>query len=171
MKLWTWHKPDFLLTSGRVDHSQSKFYQSMPTLPPAYDKLAGHVGTDQIIWCYSQSNEHIKIPNDTKVEWVLNVPSDKVLAIIDAWVWERIIESGACPPSLREKWAYEAGQRDLDSNSYVDAKMQEYLEQPPPNGDWWKSLFVDRISHDNTTVLIEHPIPEIWVEQDGINSR
>ena len=170
MQLWTWHKPDFSLTSGRVDLSRSSYYQTIDTIPPAYEILAGHIGTDQIIWCYSQPGKRIIIPGNPCVEWVLDVPSDKVLAIIDTWVWERIIESGAYPPSLREKWVCEAEQGDLESKPYIEAKVQEYLNQLPPKGDWWKSLFVDSISHGDTTVLVEHPIPEIWVLQDGINA-
>jgi hypothetical protein len=86
VQLWTWHKPDFSLTSGRVYHSRSSYYQTIDTIPPAYEILASHIGTDQIIWCYSHPGKRIIIPGNPCVEWVLDVPSDKVLAIIDTWV-------------------------------------------------------------------------------------
>lgn len=171
VKLWTWHEPDFSLTSGRVDHSRSLFYRTMDTIPPAYSKLADHVGTDQIIWCYSKPGERIRIQGNSCVEWGLNVPSDKILAIIDTWVWERIIESGAFPPYLRDKWAWEAGQGDYETQPYIEEKVKEYLKQPPPKGDWWKSLFVDSINDGDTTVLVEHPIPRKWVLTDCSNAR
>ena len=91
MRLWTYHKPDFSLTSGRVDLSRSDYFRCMPEIPGAYAELARRVGTDQIIWCYVRPDEYNNIPELTCVEWALDVPDDQVLAIIDSFVWERII--------------------------------------------------------------------------------
>jgi hypothetical protein len=164
MKLWTWHGPDFSLTSGRVDHSRSSYYtdENLPKIPCAYAELARRLGTDQIIWCYVSPNEYIKTSNDTRVEWVLEVPDDKLFSIIDSFIWNRIIDRKTYPDSLREKWAYEAIETD-DYNAYLERNRQKYDSQTPPKGGWWEALFITDINTEGATVLLKHPIPDIWI--------
>lgn len=45
MKLWTWHKPDFSLVAGHVDHSKSEYFQTVKGIPEAY--TSGHSSRDQ----------------------------------------------------------------------------------------------------------------------------
>src|SRR4029450_6957865 len=165
MKLWTWQTPDFPLTSGRVDHSRSRYYQSLPKIQSAYAELARHIGTCQIIWCYVRPDEYKREAGNSRVEWVLDVPDNNVLAIIDSWVWEKIICSKACPASLLEKWKEEAIQSEQDCRAYIEAKEAAYHAEPPPVGGWWKVLFLRSVSGEAPTVLLRHPIPHGWVVQ------
>jgi hypothetical protein len=91
MQLWTWHEPDFDLTSGEVDHSRSKYYKGTPGIPAAYAELSRLLGTDQIIWCYVRRHEYHQLPNLTRIEWALDVPEDQILGMIDAYVWNKIL--------------------------------------------------------------------------------
>jgi hypothetical protein len=166
MKLWSWHTTDFSLTSGHVDHCRSKYYRKVPEIPSAYVQLFRLVGTCQIIWCYGGRNGYQQLEGDTRVVWELDVPDDRVLAIIDNWVWERIIDSNVCPPDLREQWEYEAVQGNHDLDAYVEAKKHEYLSKPAPQGSWWTALFIQAIN-DDATVLLKHPIPDSWVLRSG----
>lgn len=142
----------------------------MPAIPPAYARLATRVGTDQIVWCYARPDEYRKLPGDTRVEWELDVPDEKILAIIDSWVWERIIGSKAYPRALRDKWAMEAVQGDHHYEAHIRAREEEYLSQPPPEGDWWKALFIQDISTGVPTVLVEHPIAKSWAIRCGMSA-
>lgn len=141
----------------------------MPSIPPAYARLATCLGTDQIVWCYSRPDEYKKVPGDTRVEWVLDVPDEKILRIIDSWVWERIIGSNAYSPALRDRWTLEAVQGNHDYEAHIRAREQEYLSQPPPEGSWWKALFIQDISNGDPTVLVEHPVAESWVIRRGMS--
>lgn len=170
MKLSSWQEPDFSLTSGRVDHSRSSYYRRMLAIPPAYARLATHVGTDQIIWCYARPDEYRKLPGDTRVEWLLDVPDEKILGIIDSWVWERIIGSKAYPSALRNRWAMEAVQGEHDLLAHIRVREDEYLSQPPPEGGWWKALFISDIDTADSIVLVEHPIAESWVIRCGTSA-
>ena len=96
------------MTSGRVDHSRSNYCRSMPTIAPAYAQLACQLGTDQIICCFVRPDEYEKLPNLMHTEWALDVPDDKILAIIDSFIWARILGTKAHPPALRERWKCEA---------------------------------------------------------------
>ena len=169
-KLWTWHSPDFSITDGRVEHNRSKYltHPDLRGLRPAYRKLAQHLGTDQIIWCYVRPNEHFHAPSLREIEWELEVPRDQILGIIDTYVWNKIAGIRCHPPeSHRLSWEEEA----IEAYPHDDgarAKHREELETayyaPIPEEELWKALFLDMIDAEGATAVIRHPVPEEYVK-------
>jgi hypothetical protein len=47
MKLWTWHKPDFSLLGGHVDHKRSEYVQTVERVAEAYRELAARISTPE----------------------------------------------------------------------------------------------------------------------------
>jgi hypothetical protein len=163
MQLWTWHEPDFDLTSGEVDHSRSKYYKSTPGILAAYAELSRLLGTDQIIWCYVRRDEYHQLPNLTRIEWALNVPDNQILGMIDAYVWNKILGIKTYPRSLYSDWLDMAPTDESARLAYINKKIEDYHSQPEPSGGWWSRLFTKDSTIEGATALLRHPIPEHWV--------
>jgi len=164
MLLWTWHEPDFLLTEGRVDHTRSEYYITVPGVRDAYANIARRLSTDQIIWCYVRRDGYHRLPKLTRIEWSLNVPNDGVLAVIDSFVWNKILRIETFPPmSLHFKWREQAPLERVARDAFLERKIKEYHAQPEPPDGWWSQLFIKDTSVEGATVLLRHPIPKSWV--------
>ncbi|MEE8169500.1 MAG: hypothetical protein V3T70_03040 [Phycisphaerae bacterium] len=94
MRLWTWQGFGHSLISGRVIHNQSQCW-NIPGYARATELLYQSLGRDQLIWCYSQREEHciFSIRTGKELEWELEVPSSEMVAIYRSAVWTRIIYS------------------------------------------------------------------------------
>jgi hypothetical protein len=106
--------------------------------------------------------------------WELQVPDDKILGIVDSFIWNRILDpkKKAIPRWLEMKWCRECSDVD-DGNAYIEAKIEEYHSQPPPNGDWWSVLFIPAgrpYRSEDADALLKHPIAEEWVVSVGGNT-
>ncbi len=171
--LWTWQTPDFSLLTGRVDHEKSEYVQTVRGVREAYVELAHRLGTDQLIWCYTVSDEYDSLPGNTRVEWVLDVPVSSVLAFVDAIVWNRIlgIECGF-PRRWELEWRSEAIQVHPDNvrarDRFVDERRRAFWDQPQPKGGWWENLFVDQQAAECVAALLIHPIMEEWVTRNPV---
>lgn len=166
MKLWTFHKPDFSITEGRVDHTKSSYFQTVAGVPDAYCELWKRVGTDQIIWCFTSRKE--AETGMCEVEWSLDVPDSDILAFVDGFVWNRILEIRChVPRRLYQHWRSEAlslyPNNLQERDKFVDAKTEDYWSQEPPEDGWWSCLFVDDPAGEAVSALIRHPVPEEWV--------
>src|SRR4030042_22591 len=110
VSLWMIHSPDFDLTSGRVDHSKSRYYLSVSGAKEAYHELWRRLNTPegQIIWCYTKNVEIAKTGLE-KIKWEIQMPLKKVICFLDSIVWNRIL-GNKCPVSnaLSQKWKREA---------------------------------------------------------------
>jgi hypothetical protein len=176
MQLCTWQGPRHSLTSGHVDLSRSEYYNTVANVPAAYAELRKRLGTDQLIWCYTRPEDHIKSEGDTRVPWVLDVPDDRIGRFTDDRVSNMIL--GIIirrPRSLYNEWlnSIPVGQ----GIEYVRRKEAEYHARPAPNGDWWSVLFIDptelRLDDKDqlSSALLMHPIPEAWVLSIGGKKR
>jgi hypothetical protein len=169
MKLWTWHTRDFSLVDGHVDHERSEYVQTVCGITDAYRKLAGRLGTDQIVWCYTKSDQYLVTPGNARVEWVLDVPQTEILECVDENVWNRILKREGrdyyVPREKELEWRTEAIQRSIDLEHHIESRRREYWDQPPPDGDRWSELFVAKESGENVSALIRHPVPKEWVSQ------
>lgn len=163
MKLWTWHEPEFSLVAGRVALSRSTYYATVASAPEAYAKLARRLGTDQIIWCYPRPGEYHVRPQCTRVEWALDVPDHEILAITDAYIWNKILKLRTYPESLRHKWLDDAPIDEAARDAYLALKIAAYHSEPEPDGGWWARLFTSDGMAEGAQVLLRHPIPQSWV--------
>ncbi len=141
MKLWTWHKPDFSLVHGQVDHERSEYVQSVKGIAEAYRQLAERIGTSQFIWCYTAPDQHIVLPCHTEVEWSLDVPRDSILRFVDDIVLNRILGIRCGLPSkIRYGWLDEALQRfpyDAAARDCFRAEREDsFWTQSPPGESW-----------------------------------
>ncbi len=168
MQLWTFQEPGFSLTSGQVDHARSEYYKTVSGVPNAYAQLAKRLGTDQIIWCYVRREEYHDLPHLTREEWALDVPEYDILAIVDTFIWNRILGIETYPESLRHKWLEDAPLEEAARNAYIKQKIKDYHAQPEPDAGWWSRLFITDTTAEGATVLLKHPIPESWVVHGGV---
>jgi hypothetical protein len=174
MKLWSWQTPDFDLTSGKVDHSKSTYYQDIPGYHLACPTLWEILGTNQIVWCYTKQNRHYYSGDDCNVEWILDVPQTNI-TLIDMCIWEKVIKSGYVPHELEQQWFEEALKKaphDSDRRQeIVGQKKDEYLA-PVSEEELWNQLFlpIDDVSDRKTTAIIPHPIQKDWVVDQEIHT-
>lgn len=146
MRLWTWHRPEFPLIEGRVDISRSE-YADNPRIMAAYKEVADRIGTDQIIWCYTVPDQRIQLPCHTHVEWVLDVPRDKILCFVDEIIWGVIRGEQVALPDERRRWRNEAIARSPDDpgawRHYEEQQKARFFASLPPAKDCWEHLFVN----------------------------
>lgn len=162
MKLWTFHTPDFSLTSGSIDLDCSYDVSYVEGLRERYEELARHVGLDryEIIWCHVR-DDFIRAGYEDRVEYILEVPEDQILRIVDSFIWNKIIGLDAWPMSLYYKWRDEAPPGK--AGEYIKRKTEEYHAQPPPPGGWWSLLDITDLTAEGACVLLRHPMPESWI--------
>jgi hypothetical protein len=96
ISLWSFHKPGHSLLSGTADPKKSG-YSNLPGVMAAYAELHRRLGTDQVIWCYTDKSNYRETSAEM-VEWSFRVPIRKVLRFYDSLVWTRII--GQTPSTL-----------------------------------------------------------------------
>jgi hypothetical protein len=143
----------------------------VPEVPSAYAALARRLGTDQIIWCYTQQPDRRMMPSD-RVEWALDVPTNRILAFMDDYIWNRIIGLRPhAPPELRRKWRADALHRHPHDpggrEQFRREQEKAYRVESPPNGDWWSRLFASPNAAEGVTALIAHPFQAMWVKSRG----
>lgn len=168
LQLWTFQTQDFSLTEGCVDHSKSEYHRMVQGVPLAYQKLADLLGTDQIVWCYTDRTDYKKT-GVSRTEWVLEVPESEILKFIDGFVWNRILGQKCPPPKeLLYSWRVPAIERhpgDFPAQErFIADQNKSYWELPPPSGDWWNHLFVENSENEGIDALIRHPIRREWVK-------
>lgn len=98
IELWTWLTPDFDLLSGKVDVSLSEFSSSTSstaTYRKCHANLAECLRTEQMIWCSLPTKEPWSHSDFSRprVLWVLNLPINSILAVVDQKEWAASIES------------------------------------------------------------------------------
>lgn len=173
VRLWTWHKPDFSLTSDRVDWSRSDYYndESLPEVRKAYARLAEQLGTDQIIWCVTRREDHIVLPSDECCEWEIEVPSDNILRFVNAIVWNRIIGRNNVYPNYGREWRHRAaiqapGDEARQCEIVKQCEMAFDASLPP---SLWSALFVNCPGVD-VNALLTCPIEPKWVVARGVHT-
>ena len=174
VKLWTWHKPDFSLLDGHVDHQRSEYVQTVQGVADAYRKLAARIGTGKIVWCYTVPHQRTVLPCHTDVEWILAVPRESILRFVDDIVWNRILGIRcALPSKIRHDWCDKALHRfpdDADARKRSEEELEEsFWAQPPPGESWWSALFTREAASEHVSALIPHPIKDEWVRVNPLD--
>ncbi len=174
MKLWTWQGRDFKLTSGCVDYLKSPYCKTHPELIPAYQELSQFLGTDQIIWCCVREDEFVP-DKDRPVRWELDVPDNEFgkgefPKICNSFIWAKMVgwNELPIPRELYAQWKGSAPLSDPDRTRFIEQKVQEYREEPPPEGGWISQLFISDATCEGANVLLKHPIPESWIVRSEI---
>ena len=161
MKLWTFHTSDFSLTSGKIEIGRSPYIDTIPNLREAYEELAHRLGLKsyEILWCHVRQDWTEGYADC--VEWELEVPDEKILDIVDSYIWNKILRiMDVYPRSLYKKWRDEAPPYAMDD--YINQKIQVFNEQQPPADGWWSQLSTDLDAGGDCT-LLKHPIPDSWI--------
>jgi hypothetical protein len=109
-----------------VEHTRSEYYTNVSGVPNAYVELANRLGTDQIIWCYARQDEYIDLPHLTRVEWLLDVPDHQILAITDAYIWNKILGIRTYPRSLDYEWLENSPMEETARDAYIEQKIEDY---------------------------------------------
>ena len=168
--LWTIHSPDFDLTSGRVDHSKSKYYLSVSGAKEAYHELWRRLNTPegQIIWCYTVGDDIAKTGLE-RIKWELQMPRKKVICFLDSLVWNRILGIKCrVGNNMRRQWIRKAINKfpyDSDArDAYVDQCYEDFWNQQPKTGSWWDELFVQNAG-ECVDAIIHHPVPDNFVKE------
>jgi hypothetical protein len=139
IRLWSFHQANFSLPEGRVEHDRSEYYRGSSHIANAYHRLWEHLGTTQLVWCYTR-REDFKITTGQKKEWAMRVPPSATIAFVDGFVWARIIRAGKFTPPRRLyfQWKDEARSHfPHDPNSreeFLSRKHQEFWDEPAPEG-------------------------------------
>ncbi|MCH7702889.1 MAG: hypothetical protein IID37_14490, partial [Planctomycetes bacterium] len=172
-KLWTWHKPDFSLLDGHVDHTRSEYVRTVDGVGGACRQLAARIGTGQLIWCYTVPDQRIVRPCHTEVEWVLDVPPKSILQLVDDIVWNRILGIRCTlPPKIRHAWRDEALRRfpyDAGARAGFETEQEESFWTQPPSGEsWWDVLFVREEAREGVSALVPHPVEAEWIVVDPL---
>ncbi len=172
MLLWTWQGRDYLPAGDCLDLSRSEYYRNFAGIRKAYSTLLRQLGVVGITWCFVRRDQYIWTPFDRTVEWVLDVPDDRILAVVDGRVWSRIIEEDCGPPQLlRDRWWAESvrlyANDAMKRERYLEHQEKTYRTQAPPRDGWWSCLRISDIGGEDATVLIPHPIDASWVMSAG----
>jgi len=145
----------------------SPYAETVPGILEAYQRVWERVGTDPIIWCWTKTEGHLNV-NSNEVRWELDVPNTDILALVDDYVWNRILKINCHPPrrlyyEWREKslelFPHDASARER----FLDDQHRLYFAEEPPTGDWWNHVFVDCTDGDSTSAIIRHPVKPEWV--------
>jgi hypothetical protein len=106
MRLWTWQNPDFSLANKQKEFKSIEYsiYLNHPQLAKqekerhkgAYQKVWERLGSDQILWCFTQYETAV---DETSIEefekmrcllWEIDAPEDKIIKYcISAWEYLR----------------------------------------------------------------------------------
>ena len=166
MDLWTLHTPGFNLTSGKVDHSKSEYYRTVPGVKEAYAELWQRLKTPggQILWCDTDNTDIAKTGTEM-IMWELEVLHDNIICLLDGLVWNRIlgIQCRVGNTMLRQ-WKREAIEKcPENSHAYVDQCEKDFWARKPKTGSWWDELLVDKPG-ECIDAIIQHPVPDSFVK-------
>jgi hypothetical protein len=168
MNLWTYHDPNFSLTSSRVDHALSP-YADDPAIMEAYRELGYRLNIPdvQIVWCYTRHGDY-PLTGIEHREWHLAVPPDEIIACTDGLVWNRIIgKPPGATTEMYDKWRQEARQlypHDATSrHRHEQEQLQQFRNESPPPGGWWSRLVVPLHDGEMISAIIRHPVRESWI--------
>jgi len=169
MRLWTIHNNQgFSLTEGKVDHSKSEYYASIPAVREAYPKLWRHLGVDdgQIIWCYTRT-EDIPVTSIPRHMWELEAPESSILTYIDDVTWNRLLGirvrlTPRYTEAIREDAAKKFPHDPQARRQHEIESEKRWWDHKPPESTLWRELFLDK-PVDGSPALLRHPIQKEWI--------
>jgi hypothetical protein len=93
MQLWTYQPPDFPVDNLPLplDPTQGRYWKTVARYRQLLPLLRERIGNRQVLWCYTIQP---RCPNDivALVEWEIHAPPDAVVAYLDGWVWEGLVQ-------------------------------------------------------------------------------
>lgn len=168
MHLWSLQTPNHDLTSGRVDHTKSEYYNRVPTAKEAYNELWKRLEMPdgQIVWCYTDNPKIAKNGNEM-IMWELDVPRDSIICFLKSEDWDRILHGNQIVPTktMNHQWLAQGVAEDCDDlPAYVEQKKQDFCSRKPDTGSWWDCLFVDGPGA-SISAIIDHPVPDRFIKR------
>ena len=168
--LWTIQSPEFDIRTGRVDHSKSEYYLTVPGVKEAYHELWQrlNIPEGQIIWCYAHENNIVKTRTE-KIKWMLHFPRSEVICFVDNLVWNRILGTihNVALRNMQNQW-FEKWEKIPNNPTTLEAYIRmcekEFRAQKPKTGSWWDELFV-RNADESIDTIIHHPVPDKFVKE------
>lgn len=151
VKLYTYHSADFDLVEDTTDLTKVDDF-----LIDAYKWLYKILDTKKVIWCWGEKENHNPWHSTDEIEWVLEVPRDEIISVVNGSVWDCIIGDFPNTPS-HCLWWYDLPEEEFEQ------KMKEWTRHNPFRG--WDKLF-DFQSDDEVKYaqyLIPSPIKKEWV--------
>lgn len=152
LNLWSYHSAGFSLVEGQVDPEKSEYARDYRW---AYERLWAPLGTDQLIWCCTFG---CRDDWPGSCEWKLNVPEDRVFAIVDNMVWNGILGNDALPPDPLRRQLRSTAMRHHPG--WYDEQVKRLRH---PRGCPWDALFLSDASDLRADVILRHPLDRRWI--------
>jgi hypothetical protein len=171
--LWTMqgqgHKIDD--PGAKVDLRHSHMINHSPLcLHRKYEEVRHRLGTDQVLWCFTEKPHWKKTTVDPRVLWTLQVPIDEVLDFVDEWLAERLTKGLKCPQlSEWTKWRVEAAkshpkpQDKGKQDEFIEQRLVSYGGPHMDPDDGWQHIFVPSEQATHVSALLPVPVPPHWV--------
>ena len=159
MRLWSYQSPEFSLVEGRVEPEKS---ESVRKYRRAYEGLWAKVGTDQLVWCCTSSDDWQ--PEPGCCEWILEVPERCIFRIVDEMLWAGIRGETCWPASVRSRLQDEAYAKYADPDRADEWVGEQIALLVNPLGDPWDSLFLSDPRDPRASVVLLHPVERDWVK-------
>jgi len=179
MRLWTWQNPDFSLANKqqKVQSLEYSYYLNAPTISKkakerhkvAYQKVWERLGTDQILWCFTQYEVAVnKLSSIKEFEeirgcllWELDAPEDKIIRYCNA-AWECLRSGKPNHPFDVKEFAPDKWDKIVkDFKEYWKGKNEQQL---------LGAMFLDKFVNGCSEAIVFHPVEEcsIRIEKNPI---
>ena len=93
-RLYTWQNPDWDITKETRDSSMGTQRWDKDTwsgLQLLYKELEKKTNTLDFLWCFTEYEHWMQ--HDISRLWVLNVPSSKIVHILDSKIWSTMVQA------------------------------------------------------------------------------
>lgn len=174
MKLWTIQKSCFDITDGRVPFASkehSTFLNSgladSRQWVEVYARLWATLGTDQLLWCHTSSDEALSYAQHVRGEydlWQLDVQELSRHWQICSVGWHWLLQGCSANPPDRLDWLMGVMRKHLSlyyRETYWDDFNMHWRKQTEQ--ERWDGLFIDHLTPGCTHILLPHPIRRSWV--------
>jgi len=178
MHLWTFQGKGWDITDSKKKNDPYKgiFYQNVPDYILSLEKLCDKIQVEkfQLVWCITNCKE--VQPEDWPQHklWELDVPDSEILKtnhhkrdwILKVSFWNIIIRGSS--KYLEDKWKNEALEEMGSPSRYqeiYESKQNKFYENHPTN-KLWEALFLDRITKEDSNVILRFPVDQSWVVSD-----
>ena len=153
--LYTLQGYNLLEFQGNIDLSRGS-YHDLPDVRTAQQQLYEMIGENQVVWC-SQDRPMLNHEAGRFLHRI-RVDDRDVVAIVDTFVWNHIIENERyIPASDHDGLRYDAGlSTNGDYEEALRAAEDEYLRQHLP-ANLWSAVVRTKVENDDVQVLVRFP--------------
>lgn len=173
MRLWTWQNPDFSLANKQQKVKSIEYSIYLKVLSKeekerhkaAYQKVWERLGTDQILWCFTQyedATDKASIEEFEKMRdllWEIDAPEDKIKKYCNA-AWNCLrIGKPKIPDKFYGSWKkLEAFEPDKWDKLVKD--FEEYWKKKNDH-QLLDAMFLDKFVSGCSNAIVFHPVERI----------